>query len=131
MSKIIAITGAGVGQIINVSSESVGMHFPHLVLYQTTKAGLERFSEGMSHELAATGIRVTAVRAGQMMEADKVWDVDPAALARFAQAAMAAGLNLMERPVSQFNSVPDIFRVLIDLPPDLHVGFLALHARKP
>jgi meso-butanediol dehydrogenase / (S,S)-butanediol dehydrogenase / diacetyl reductase len=119
------------GHIINVSSESVGMHFPHLVMYQTSKAGLERFSESMSRELEASGIRVTTVRAGQMMEADKSWDIDPEAMGNFIQAAMAAGLNLLERPVSQFGSIPSIFRALIDLPEDLHVGYMALHARKP
>src|SRR5262249_46340232 len=94
----IPLLGKG-GHIINVSSESVGMRFPHLVLYQASKAGLERFSEGLYHELDPKGIRVTLVRAGQMMDADKTWDVDPQAAMRFAQAALAAGLNLRERPI--------------------------------
>jgi meso-butanediol dehydrogenase/(S,S)-butanediol dehydrogenase/diacetyl reductase len=71
------LMGAG-GQIINLSSESVDMHFPHLTLYQTTKAAVERFSKSMHHELEFSGIRVTTVRAGQMMEEGKAWDVDPA-----------------------------------------------------
>jgi meso-butanediol dehydrogenase / (S,S)-butanediol dehydrogenase / diacetyl reductase len=41
------------------------------------------------------------------------------------------GLNLMERPVSQFASVTNLFRALIDLPPDLHAAVVHLHARKP
>jgi meso-butanediol dehydrogenase / (S,S)-butanediol dehydrogenase / diacetyl reductase len=126
----IPLLGRG-GHIINVSSESVGMLFPHLVLYQTSKAGLERFSQGLYHELDPKGIRVTSVRAGQMMDADKTWDIDPAVAVRFAQATMAAGLNLRERPITQYPSVTNIFRALIDLPPDLHAQTVFLHARTP
>jgi meso-butanediol dehydrogenase/(S,S)-butanediol dehydrogenase/diacetyl reductase len=124
----IPLLGRG-GHIINVSSESVGMLYPHLVMYQTSKAGLERFSQGLHHELEPSGIRVTLVRAGTMMEDGKTWDVPPAAAMRFAQAAMAAGLNLRERPISQYVSVTNAFRALIDLPPDLHAATLTLHAR--
>jgi meso-butanediol dehydrogenase/(S,S)-butanediol dehydrogenase/diacetyl reductase len=126
----IPLMGKG-SHIINVSSESVGMLFPHLVMYQSSKAGLERFSQGLHHELEPKGIRVTTVRAGQMMEAGKVWDVDPQAAMRFAQACMAAGLNLRERPISQYTSVTNIFRAVIDLPPDLHAQTVFLHARVP
>ncbi len=41
--------------IINVSSESVGLEFPMLSLYQSTKAGMERFSQSLSRELEARG----------------------------------------------------------------------------
>ena len=126
----IPLMGKG-GHIINVSSESVGMLFPHLVMYQSSKAGLERFSQGLHHELEPKGIRVTTVRAGQMMEAGKTWEVDPQAAMRFAQACMAAGLNLRERPISQYTSVTNIFRAVIDLPPDLHAQTVFLHARVP
>jgi meso-butanediol dehydrogenase / (S,S)-butanediol dehydrogenase / diacetyl reductase len=117
--------------IVNVSSESVGMLFPYLVMYQTSKAGLERFSQGLHHELESSGIRVSMVRAGQMMDADKTWEVDPAMAMRFGQAAMKAGLNLRERPISQYVSVTNIFRALIDLPADLHAASISLHARAP
>ncbi len=126
----IPLLGKG-GHIINVSSESVGMVFPHLVLYQASKAGLERFTDGLRLELEPQGIRVTLMRAGQMMDADKTWDIDPKAAARFAQAAMAAGLNLRARPISQYMSVTNIFRAVIDLPEDLHTGTVMLHARAP
>jgi meso-butanediol dehydrogenase / (S,S)-butanediol dehydrogenase / diacetyl reductase len=126
----IPLMGAG-AHIINLSSESVELPFPHLALYQCSKAGLERFSQALEQELAPVGIRVTTVRAGQMMDADKTWEIDPKAAARFAQASMAVGLNLRERPISQFTSVTHIFRALIDLPPDLQVGSVVLRARKP
>ncbi|MES2488785.1 MAG: SDR family oxidoreductase [Pseudomonadota bacterium] len=116
--------------IINVSSESVGMRFPHLVAYQTSKAGLERFSEGLHHELEPNGIRVTSVRAGQMFEEGKTWDVSPEARMRFGKAAMDAGVNLRERPISQFTSVTNAFRALIDMPADLHAIHMSLSARK-
>jgi meso-butanediol dehydrogenase/(S,S)-butanediol dehydrogenase/diacetyl reductase len=125
----IAMMGRG-GQIINVSSESVELPFPHLLLYQTSKAGLERFTEGLDKELEPNGIRATTVRAGQMMEEGKVWNVDPAAQMRFGKAALEAGLNLRERPISQFTSVTDAFRAIIDLPADLHASHISLHARR-
>ena len=127
---VIPMTASG-GHIINVSSESVELPFPHLSLYQSSKAGLERFSQALERELEPAGIRVSTVRAGQMMDAEKTWDIDPKVAARFAQAAMAAGLNLRERPISHVASVTNIFRALIDLPPDLHAGIVVLSARKP
>lgn len=126
----IPLMGRG-GHILNVSSESVDLPFRHLLMYQTTKAGLERFSAGLHSELESSGIRVTCVRAGQMMEEGKVWNVDPAAHMRFAKASMEAGLNLRERPMSQFTSVTNVFRALIDLPADLHAPLITLSARKP
>jgi len=117
------------GHIINVSSESVGMVFPHLVVYQSSKAGLERFSEGLHHELEPSGIRVTSVRAGQMFEQGKVWNIDPAAAVAFAKAAAAVGLHPRERPISHFDSVTNVFRALLVLPPDITVQNVRLHAR--
>lgn len=116
--------------IINVSSESVGMRFPHLVAYQCSKAGLERFTEGLHHELEPNGIRVSSLRAGQMFEEGKTWDVSPEARMRFGKAAMEAGVNLRERPISQFASVTNAFRALIDMPADLHAIHMSLSARK-
>jgi meso-butanediol dehydrogenase/(S,S)-butanediol dehydrogenase/diacetyl reductase len=117
------------GYIINISSESIDLPFPHLIVYQSSKAGLERFTLGLHRELEASGIRVSVVRAGQMMEEGKVWQADPAAQMRFAQAAAANGLNLRARPITQFTSVTQVFRSLIDLPPDLHAVTVSLHAR--
>ena len=118
------------GHILNLSSESVAINFPHLSLYQASKAAVEHFTHSMHQELEPAGIRVTLVRAGQMMEPGKVWDADPAAQMRFAEAAMAAGLNLLERPISQYEAVTNVFRALIDLPADVHASSISLHARK-
>lgn len=125
----IPLMGKG-SHIINVTSESVDIHFPHLSVYQSTKAGVECFSKSLSQELEASGIRVSFVRAGQMFEEGKSWDVDPQAARQFHQACMAVGINLIERPISQFTSVTGVFRMLIDLPADLHGFSVGLHARK-
>ncbi|HMK87998.1 MAG TPA: SDR family oxidoreductase [Steroidobacteraceae bacterium] len=125
----IALMGSG-AHIINVSSEVVELPFPQFSLYQSSKAGLERFSQALERELEPAGIRVSVVRAGQMMDADKTWNIDPKAAARFAQAALAAGLDLRARPISQYASVTDVFRALIDLPADLQAATIMLRARK-
>ncbi len=126
----IPMMGSG-SHIINVSSESVEMKYPYLVLYQSSKAGMERFSEGLHHELDPSGIKVTIVRAGQMYEEGKTSGWDPAIAMRFMQAAMAAGLNLRERPMSHVNSVTSVFRAVIDMPPDLQTPVVTIHGRKP
>lgn len=125
----VPLMGAG-GLIINVSSESVGFKFPFMVAYQSSKAGLERFSEGLFHELEPAGIRVTNVRAGQMMEEGKTFNLDPNVALRFRDAAIAAGLNLRERPLSHVSSVTDVFRALVDLPADVHLVSVNIAARK-
>ena len=125
----VPLMGPG-GLIINVSSESVGFKFPFMVAYQSSKAGLERFSEGLFHELEPAGIRVTNVRAGQMMEEGKAFNLDPKVALRFRDAALAAGLNLRERPLSHVNSVTDVFRALVDLPADVHLVSVNVAARK-
>lgn len=117
------------GHIINVSSESVVDHMPHLSVYQSSKAGLERFSNAMYRELEPEGIRVSIVRAGAMYEEGKTWDVDMQAKIDFHQAATAIGIDLIKRPISEFSSVRKLFHTLVDLPADLQVDLISLHAR--
>lgn len=118
------------GLIINLSSESVEVPFPHLLIYQSTKAGLERFSKGLHLELEDKGIRVTTVRAGQMTGPGQSAVMDPDAGMRFFQAAMQRGINPMERGVTQYESTTGLFRYLIDLPPDMHLEVATYQARK-
>lgn len=117
------------GHIINVSSESVGINpFPHMVLYQSSKAGLEAFSQGLYHELQPEGIRVTNVRAGAMMDMEKPISVpDPEAWGKFGAACAAAGLDFRTRPISNVKSVTDVFRAVIDMPPDVHLDVVNIH----
>lgn len=116
------------GHIINLSSESVEVPLPHLIAYQATKAGLERFSTGLHAELRDRGIRVTTVRAGQMVGPGATAQVDAESGMRFFEAAVKLGLNPMERPMTQFSSVTHAFRALIDAPSDLHIGTVVLEA---
>lgn len=119
------------GYIINVSSESVALEFPMLSLYQCTKAGLERFTQSLSRELEPAGIRVSTVRAGPMYEEGKGSTWDPQIGMEFYQKCVAAGIDLRARPISHVNSVTDVFRALIDLPPDVRVTHASVEARHP
>jgi NAD(P)-dependent dehydrogenase (short-subunit alcohol dehydrogenase family) len=118
------------GHIINVSSESVTITFPMLSLYQSSKAGLERFSESLARELEEPGIRVTTVRAGPMYEEGKTSNWEPEAAMRFGMACREAGLDLMTRPVTHFKSVTDVFRAVIDLAPDIQLSTVVIESRR-
>jgi NAD(P)-dependent dehydrogenase (short-subunit alcohol dehydrogenase family) len=118
-------------QIINVSSESIVVPFAMLSMYQSTKAGLERFGEALAAEVEEDGIRVTTVRAGQMFEAGKeapAWD--PAAAGEFYQRSIAAGVNLRERPISNCENVTAVFRAILDLPVDVQLPHVSISASK-
>lgn len=117
--------------IINVSSESVLGEYPTLSIYQSTKAGLERFSESLARELAPSGIRVTVFRAGQMMDENTTSPFTPEAQAKLVKAHMDAGIDLYAKPISHFRSVAQIMRNVIDSPEDVQIGTVAVHARKP
>jgi meso-butanediol dehydrogenase / (S,S)-butanediol dehydrogenase / diacetyl reductase len=122
----------GDGHIINVTSESTQIKMPMLWLYAGTKSSLEFMSDMWGSELAADGVRVTVVRAGQMMDETKTASAWPADVSmRFAQENAKVGLNLRELPRSHYNSVTDVFRAVLDSPPDLHLGLISLIARKP
>lgn len=121
----------GGGHIINVSSESVALKMPMLWMYAGGKAALELVSDMWSRELEADGIRVTTVQAGMMMDETKTgssWPVDVSM--RFGQENAKVGINLRERGISHYNSVTDAFRAILDMPADLHMGIVALNARK-
>lgn len=118
--------------IINVTSKSVAVEFPMLSLYQSTKTALERFTVTLSRELEPAGIRVTTVRAGPMMEEGKTsagWD--PAIAMQFYQACVASGIDMRTQPVSHVRSVTDVFRALLDLPPDVTVPHVSIEGRHP
>ena len=66
-----------------------------------------------------------------MMGPDVVMDLDPEAMGRFFEASTKRGLNMMARGVSQYRSTLDIFRMLLDLPPDVHVGVVRFQSRVP
>jgi NAD(P)-dependent dehydrogenase (short-subunit alcohol dehydrogenase family) len=117
--------------IINISSESVGMPHAMFALYQSSKAGLERFTEALHAELMPEGIRVTLVRAGQMMDVDSRPVADAVTAQRFAEENMKRGLNFRERPISTISSVAEVLRTLVHLPSDVNVSQMILEARHP
>jgi NAD(P)-dependent dehydrogenase (short-subunit alcohol dehydrogenase family) len=120
------------GHIINISSETVGMSHAMFALYQSSKAGLERFSEALRQELDPDGLRVTLVRAGQMAGEDSKAPTDDLhVLRRFAEENQKRGLDFGKRPISSFESVADFIQALTRLPADLNVPQLVLEARRP
>jgi NAD(P)-dependent dehydrogenase (short-subunit alcohol dehydrogenase family) len=58
-SAVPLLRAAGGGEIVNVSSEITGDYLPSMVLYGTSKGGLDTFSKMMVHELKDDRIRVT------------------------------------------------------------------------
>ena len=127
----IPLMGRG-GQILNISSETVSLPHAMFSLYQSSKAGLERFTEALRAELEPDGIRVGMVRAGQMMGEDSTSPSEsPEVLRRFAEENLKRGLNFRERPISSFGSVADLIAVLTRLPPDLNAPQVVLEARRP
>ena len=115
------------GLIINVSSDSVGSHFPHHVLYSTSKAGLEHLSERLQEEMTPKGIRVTVVRAGPMigdMADIQGRTTNPDIDRAFHEACLEKGLDLRKLPLSRYDNTVDLFRTVINLPEDVHVPVL-------
>ena len=118
------------GYILNVSSGAVANDDPGYVLYAASKAGMERLSMGLYEELRPRDICVTWVRCGQMMETVGDWEnLDPQ-VKRMMEEAIRMGQDPRERPTSTFASVADLFRALVDLPPDLRTPAITLKPRK-
>lgn len=119
------------GHILNISSEVVGLPHAMFSLYQSSKAGLERFSDALDAELEPAGIRVTLVRAGQMRDGDSRPPAgDAAVLRRFAEENIRRGLDFRTRPISSFASVAVTLSGLLDLPSDLNISRIHLEARR-
>jgi len=106
------------GHIINITSGAVDNNYPAMVIYAAAKAGLERFSRGLHDELQVSGIRVTALQCGQMVEDLDNWFNEPRFKAMIEQ-AKAAGMDPTKRPSSSFDSVSAVIKTLVDLPDDL------------
>lgn len=56
----------GLGDIVNITSESVRNPFPFLTAYAASKSALETLSLGLRSELRGENIRVTVLRTGSM-----------------------------------------------------------------
>lgn len=120
----------GGGHLINISSESLHLKMPMLWLYAGTKAALELMSDMWAHELQPEGIRVTTVRAGQMMDETKTGSSWPPEVAmKFATENARVGINLRERGISHYNSAAETIYAVIAAPADIHYGLVTLSAR--
>jgi meso-butanediol dehydrogenase / (S,S)-butanediol dehydrogenase / diacetyl reductase len=126
----VPLLGPG-GHIINISSESVELQFPHLGVYQATKAGLENYSMHLQRDLEGRKIRVTVVRCGQMMGPGMSMEMEPEAAMRFATEAMRRGLNFQERGITSYSSTLPVFRMLVDSAPDMQIETVRIQSRLP
>jgi NAD(P)-dependent dehydrogenase (short-subunit alcohol dehydrogenase family) len=115
--------------IINIGSRTAAIRSAMLSLYQSSKAGLERFTVSLRDEVRDDGIRVTLVRAAGMMGDDMEWNLDPELGKRFAAERHRLGIDRGDNAVSQFDSVAELLPWLIGLPPDVEVTELILEAR--
>ena len=112
------------GLILSISSEAVDVDVPHLVLYEAAKAGLERLARGLRQELKGVGVRSTVLRNGSLIDPDKAWDVDPAALGRFLKACVDAGMPMTGNRASELASIAGVVSTIIDLPPDTAIDLV-------
>jgi NAD(P)-dependent dehydrogenase (short-subunit alcohol dehydrogenase family) len=119
------------GHVINISTRTVVAPAVMLALYQTSKAGLERFTRTLREEVAERGIRVTMLRAAGMMDEDTRWELPPETARRFREERAKRGIDRGDNAVSQFASVAELLPWLIGLPADVDVSELMLEARKP
>lgn len=118
------------GHIINVSSEAVDAPYPHHVVYQATKGGIETMSRHLQDEIRPRGLRVSVVRAGPMYGEDRTWQASPEAVEAFHQACVERGIDLSVTPVAHFSSVMWVFRSLVDMPADVHVDTVRFSGRR-
>jgi NAD(P)-dependent dehydrogenase (short-subunit alcohol dehydrogenase family) len=125
---VLPLMGRG-SHIINIGSRTATARAAMLSLYQSSKAGLERFTKSLIDEVRDDGIRVTLVRAAGMMGEGMEWNIAPDLAKRFAEERRRMGIDRGESAVSQFDSVAELLPWLIGLPADVEVTELFLEAR--
>ena len=124
----LAMMGRG-GHILSIGSETVAVRVAMLALYQTAKAGLERFMETLDQEAVPLGVRTTMVRAGKMYEPAMDSPFDPELYGRFVEENARLGLNKSRDPLSHYNSVAQAIAPLLALPDDVNIRHLSLEGR--
>jgi NAD(P)-dependent dehydrogenase (short-subunit alcohol dehydrogenase family) len=117
------------GHIINVTSSSVEDPYPHHLVYQATKAGIEGMSRHLQDEIRPLGLRVSVVRAGPMFGEERVMQASPEAVQGFYKACIERGIDLSTLALSSFESVAWLFRSLIDIPADLQIDTVRFNGR--
>lgn len=116
-------------QIINISSETVVVPVAMLALYQSSKAGLERFSRTLDQEAAPRGIRVTLARAGKMYEPGMEAPYSAELYEQFVEENRKIGGGPAGKAVSHYDSAAATIATLLDLPDDLNVPDITLEGR--
>lgn len=119
------------GHIINVSSESVEERFPYHVVYQATKGAIETMSSHLQTEVKSSGLRVSVVRPGAMLDEERRGQGSSEAIQRYIETCAERGLDVINAPVSAFGSIYWVFRSLVDMPDDMHVTNLRFVPRHP
>lgn len=115
--------------ILSIGSETVVIPIAMLALYQSSKAGLERFSQTLAQEVAPLGIRVTMVRAGKMYEQDMQSPFEPEVAMKFAEENRKLGIVSGADPVSQYSSAAQTIAMLLDTPADINIPHITLEGR--
>jgi meso-butanediol dehydrogenase/(S,S)-butanediol dehydrogenase/diacetyl reductase len=118
------------GHIINVSSESVDAPYPHHVVYQATKGGIETMSRHLQDELRPNGISVSVVRAGPMIGEDQKMQASPEAAQGFRAACVERGIDLSKTALSHFRSAFEVFKHLVNMPQDMHIDTVRFVGRR-
>jgi NAD(P)-dependent dehydrogenase (short-subunit alcohol dehydrogenase family) len=116
------------GYIINVSSGTVERHFPSLALYATSKAAVDRFSAALAAELKDRDICVTVVRASQMSTRLELKNL-AAEQSSLTTTAAKLGKDPRNYPTSTYASVTNVFRAIVDLPPDVGTVSIGIYPR--
>ncbi|RYY29080.1 MAG: SDR family oxidoreductase [Sphingomonadales bacterium] len=89
------MTGAGGGEIVTVTSESVHMPAPFLSLYAACKAALVTVHQGLRNELRGTGIRPMIFETGRITETSVAEHWSPEIIARFHKVYVEQGYSSM------------------------------------
>jgi len=91
-AAIPAMRRNGIGDIVNISSESVTTPYPFLLFYAATKAALEAITTGLRSELKGSGIRASLYRSGRVISSfNEAWD--PTMLDQVKAMAASSGFN--------------------------------------
>ncbi len=122
------LIASGGGDIVNISSESVRMPFPHLTVYTATKGGLETFTSGLRSELRSYGIRVTTMRLGNVLETGITRDWPAENAAALAEAAQESGHAAFTGKGGSAATVSQALLNLLSLPRDFNTDLIELRS---
>jgi NAD(P)-dependent dehydrogenase (short-subunit alcohol dehydrogenase family) len=105
------------GRIINNSSQAGLMSYPGTAYYSTSKFAVEALSEGLSREVAAIGIKVSAVEAGPVRTdwAGRSMRRSPARIPDYAEVVGARAQLIVDMDGKQPGDPRRAARAIVDL----------------